>query len=257
MRQILLIVFIFTVFNSCNEQKKELKETIGQSLIVKDSIGTFSVLSLLDSGLIVNANTYKIEKSINRKFGRLEIPIKVCATFESKGYGNVDSLMLNYNGKTHKIFVKELFMSSPNGMVVLDEIKDNLIRFEDYNFDNKPDLAVYNSASGMKNILEDKYIYSKESGQFVYNKILSNHSNCQPDSVNKTIYTLGQGGMASMIYGSATYKWEDVKLVKIKTVKQDYIDSLDIFVREIKELVDTTWIMTVDTLTEQNAKEWK
>lgn len=39
-------------------------------------------------------------------------------------------------------------------------------------------------------------------------------------------------------------------------VQQDYIDSLDLFVRVTRKRQDTSWIIAIDTLTEEVAKNW-
>jgi hypothetical protein len=245
---------------SCIGTQKEPNETtieVVQCQFLKDSLAELSVSSYSDTGLIVNTSTYNIEEFTIRKFGEIEIPIKVFATFEPDGYGKVDSLILSYKGNAYGIIVNNLCMSSPVEMMALDKPENYTIRLYDFNFDRKPDLAIYNCSSGVKNVLTDKYIYSPNKDMFVYNKELSSFSNCRIDSINKTLYTLASGGHASRIYGSGTYKWEDDELVMLKKVNQDYNHSLNVFVREIRELIDTKWILTVDTLTVENSGEWQ
>ncbi|MEQ8423693.1 MAG: hypothetical protein RIA63_03220, partial [Cyclobacteriaceae bacterium] len=97
---------------------------------------------------------------------------------------------------------------------------------------------------------ENIFIYDETKKRYFRNNILSQSSNCLIDSVSKTISTFGQGGMASMIYNSETYTWEENKLKLIKSIQQDYNDKLNRFIRETKTLSDLTWTTQVDTLTE-------
>ncbi len=257
MRHILTFIVILFTLASCNEigNKTNLLEENITSNSSEDSIGGISLKTLRDSGLIVEPYIYKITKTIEKEFDEFVIPIKICASFAKDEFGRVDSLIVTYNEKKHFIYLSadDLFMSQPNLMLSMK----NFIKLDDYNFDNHPDIAVYSTQSGMKNVMENIYIYDNQKNRYFFNKILSNISNCSIDKENKTISTFGQGGMASMIYGSIIYKWENDKLVEIKNVNQDYIDSLNVFVKKTRVLVDAIWTTKIDTLTEDQAREWK
>jgi len=253
MKKCLIGILIFFAIYSCD--KTEKVSTQNEQTNLNESIGQFSLKSLIDTGLTVEPYKYKVSKQFTKKFKNNEIPIKVCANFKRDGYGFVDSLMVEFNGKFHKIFIgeNEYFMLDPVRMFTIESD----IKLLDYNFDNLPDLAVYSTQSGMKNIMENVYIFNKGKNKYFKNRILSASSNCKIDSVNETISTFGQGGMASMIYGAETFKWENDKLKLIKSETQNYIDNINLFVRETKELVDTNWVVKVDTLSEEKILEMR
>jgi hypothetical protein len=89
-----------------------------------------------------------------------------------------------------------------------------------------------------------------KSQKFIFNKILSENANCKIDTLNKSISTFSQGGMASKIYGITEYKWNNEKLEIVKKVNQDYQKSLNAFICITRKRIDTTWITKIDTLYE-------
>lgn len=255
MRQLLIGVFVLFALVSCinlGNDKDNLEGKIILNNNTTDSIGRISLAVLSDSGFVVEPFKYKITKVFHKEFNKHVIPIKVCASFTKDGFGNVDSLIVTFREKTHKIYVPEndFFLNQTNDILSLSYN----IRLDDYNFDNYPDIAIYNTNSGLKNIMENIYIYNPEENGYFRNVILSKSSNCSIDTTNQTISTFGQGGMASMIYGSTTYIWEDDNLIAIKNINQDYIDSLDVFVKKTRRLVEETWTLSIDTLTEEQAR---
>jgi len=258
MKKLVVFFVFFTVLLSCSFNNNPNDKPVGSdnSELDKDTIGNYTLSALRDTGFIIKTSKYKLVLKIIRKYREIEIPINVCATFESNGSGQIDSLTFYYKGNFQNVRPRDYFVWSPDNLLVFMK-ENNQVRFTDYNFDNEPDIAIYNMASGVKNVMEDIYIYSDKYKRFLFNKILSNNSNCYADSVKKTISTFGQGGMASLIFGSTTYKWDDAKLQAIESVSQDFIDSLEVFVRKTSKLADSTWVTSIDTLTEEQAIEWK
>jgi len=260
MSKLVQVLLIFAILISCTtieNGKDKLSSNKIESLIAKDTIANLSIGSLVDSGLIVSVNKYKIVCNFYRNFKELEIPIRVCATFEASGFGNIDSFIVNYDGVIHNLKTSDYFIQSPREIIAIKNSRNFGIRIIDFNFDNQPDIAIYNSASGMKNIAEDIYIYGKTKKRFIYNQILSESSNCTVDTIRNLIETFGQGGMASMIYNSETYTWEEEKLKKIREVRQDYNDELKRFIKVTKDLVDNNWVTSTDTLTEERILEMR
>lgn len=131
------------------------------------------------------------------------------------------------------------------------------INLKDYNFDGAPDISIYGTQSGMKNIIVTIYIYDREMDGYYKNEILSQSSNCEIDSANKTISTFGQGGMASMIFNSETYIWDNDNLIMVKSIRQNYNDEIDLFVRITRNLINQGWITQVDTLSENQLLEMR
>lgn len=140
-----------------------------------------------------------IESTIKRIFDNDTIPIKVYSSFNEKGFGEIDSIKFVFENKAHLLQPEDYILSSANSLQELHKIDDYHIRFEDYNFDGYPDLVIYNSSSGVKNVYEDKYLYNKTEKRFIYNQLLSSESNLSIDTVHQTLSSLEQGGMASMI----------------------------------------------------------
>jgi len=209
---------------------------------------------LIDSGFVVEPVIYKVSTQIEKEFQSFIIPIKICASIRNDGYGVVDSLMIFFENKQHKMYVGENCYEIYRPDLLFSV--EHYIKLKDYNFDNKPDVAIYNNVqSGNKNYVEKIYIFDKKKNTFLRNRILSESANCYIDTINKTISTFWEGGMASMIYGSSTYIWVNDELTEIKYVHQDYIDSLKVFKRTTKELIDNIWVSKVDTLTEDKARE--
>ena len=126
------------------------------------------------------------------------------------------------------------------------------VNFEDYNFDDFPDIAIHNKeASGMKNQVYDIFLYLPNKKRYYRNRFLSKVTNPVLNSEEKTLSTFGAGGMASQIYSSSTYTWKNDRYEMIKSVNQSYIDSIDRFIRISKSLTDTTWTIKVDTLKDE------
>ena len=244
-------ILLFSCKTSVISEKKS-NETKSVDLTANDFIKNLS--SLTDSGFIVEPVIYKVSKQIEKKFQNHTIPIKICATFQNDRYGVVDSLIIFFENKQHNIYIGSdySYLSIPNHILSVE----GYIEVNDYNFDNKPDIAFYNNTgSGTKNSMKNIYIFDKMKKTFFLNRILSETANCCVDTTNKTISTFWQYGMASRLYGSSTYIWENDKLTEVKNVNQSYIDSLNVFVRTTRELIDNTWILKVDTLTEDDV-EW-
>ncbi|MBZ0244862.1 MAG: hypothetical protein K8H85_02845 [Cyclobacteriaceae bacterium] len=217
-----------------------------------DSILNLPVQALIDSGITVSPSIYRVNFHTQRKFKGEWILLAIDATVESNGSGKVDVIKFTYKNKQHELRYLNFIFFGPQ---VLYSIKSNrgiTIRLDDFNFDGHPDVAVYNSeASGMKNIAEDIYIFNVDKNAYFRNKILSESSNVYADSVSKTVSTFGQGGMASQIYGSSFYKWKEGKLEIFKSQTQDYNSSLNRFIRETKELVNGKWVISIDTLRDE------
>jgi hypothetical protein len=216
-----------------------------------DSIGNLPVQVLLDSGFTVTPSTYKVSFSTKRKFTGQWVLLAIDVTIDSEGQSKVDAVRFTYKNKLHELKYLNFNFFQPE---VLYSIKSGwgiTIRLEDFNFDGHPDIAVYNSeASGMKNIAEDIYIFNPDKNTYFRNKILSESANVYADSVKKTVSTFGQGGMASQIYGSSFYKWKEGKFDIIKWEKQDYNITLKRFIRETRELVNGEWVISIDTLSD-------
>jgi hypothetical protein len=217
---------------------------------MENYIGNFLIPSLIDSGLVIKPYDYIVETIIERRFRNYSIPIKVCAKYNKNGFGSIDSLKFNFENKIHRINIYHYTTLSPLDLVKLKNTPDYRISFVDYNFDNYPDIVIYNSESGNNNYVEDKYIYDKNKQKFIYNKTLSEGANFSTDSINKIIHSFWGYGIGN--YSSNTYKWKDDELLVTETESQYLIDSLHLFVKRVNKLVDGKWIMKIDTLTNEN-----
>ncbi|MFN6945559.1 MAG: XAC2610-related protein [Cytophagaceae bacterium] len=264
MKKTLLVFICIATFSLCTpsfDKQEQAEENIADELVnnsdsLTNDIGESMELHQ-DSGLTNLPFAYVTEATIKRKFRKEKFFIRLYAEFSSKGYGQLDSLSFTYDGKLHRIQIPDFYLYSSDDLTALDDHLSYKINFKDYNFDNYPDLTIYNSSSGSKNIMEDVFVYHPEKKQFVYDNRLSGLSNISVDTIAQTIYTFGQGGMASKIYGSATYKWEEDELVVIKKVLQDFDDKLDAFVREIHELHNDTWNIRRDTFAKDEPGVWE
>jgi hypothetical protein len=247
-----------TRIDSSDFSRKQSQSTSSYLTRQDSTLGEITIKSFERKGFKIEPSIYKVVFNTFRKFRNDSIQFRILASIDKDGEGQLDSLVFEFAGKKHELKNLNYFFFSPS---TLSSIKDNKgvgIRLEDFNFDNFPDIAIYNpEMSGTKNLVEDIYIFNQKKQRFFRNKTLSENSNISVDTVNQTLSTFGQGGMASMIFGSITYKWQNSKLEEIKKVKQDYIDSLNLFVRKTRKLQDTSWIIAIDTLTEERAREWK
>lgn len=247
-----------TNVNSDNSVKNETEIAKLHSSWQDSTLGNTTIKSLTEAGFTVEPSIYKVAFNTYRKFKNDSIELRVVSSINNKGHGEIDSLALNYKDEHYQFKRLNYFLFSPLELVSIKDNKGVNIRLQDFNFDIFPDVAIYNrETSGVKNIMEDIYIFDKKRQRYFRNKTLSANSNVSIDTTGHTLSTFGQGGMASMIYGSTTYAWDESKLKPIRTVDQTYSDSLNVFVRKIRNLQDTLWITTIDTLTEENAKEWK
>ena len=263
---LILTTFLFSCKDEGLKQQKvvEIRSEIDNDTIKyqpktwQDTIlGNTPIKSLIDKGISVEPSHYKVTFNTYRKFKSDSILLRVASSLDQNGHGNIDSLFFNYGNNSYKFKYLNYSFFSPKTLIAIQENKGVNIRFSDFNFDNHPDLAVFNSeGSGVKNIMEDIYIYYPSKKRYYRNKILSENSNISIDTINQTLSTFGQGGMASMIYGSVTYKWENDELSSVRSVNQNYNDSLNLFIRQIDALKDSVWITTIDTLTEDQAREW-
>ena len=141
------------VFLSCNNKASD-------NLKNHDSIGQFSLDSLKTSGLLVEPFKYKVCKIVNKSFRGSYTQIKVCANLEKDGYGSIDSLMISVNNSRQKLLIgkDDFFIDNPKALFNIE----SSIKLVDFNFDNEPDISIYNTQSGMKNIIENIFIFDKQ-----------------------------------------------------------------------------------------------
>lgn len=257
------VAAILLFLMSCNESgrvnervtsESNQKAGFGNSLIDhdlgssgKEMIGDMSVAYLRRAGLTIEPDIAKISAEFTRYFNGEAIQMKAVLFADDKGWGELDSLIFHYNNKEHHISSLHYLMNA-NTLISLKKESNQNIRFEDYNFDKYPDLVVYNSGSGTKNIVEDKYLYDPVDSLFKLHEGLSFPPNISFDTLTQTISTFVAGGHASRIYGADKYKWVGHNLTLIETRQQDYNESLNRYILEIKTLKDSVWEVKYDTL---------
>ena len=93
--RIFLIGLMFVIF-SCDRNKDRV---VSNRTLPIDS----TISLLIDSGLTISVNTYKVEISTTRPFNNKILPIRIFATIDNSGLGSIDSISVKYrqkNGKT-------------------------------------------------------------------------------------------------------------------------------------------------------------
>lgn len=115
--------------------------------------------------------------------------------------------------------------------------KSEFFSAEDINFDGYEDIRLMNWWGATGNTGYVYWLFDPQKSLFARNNDLSNLSNPMPHPETKTITTYGVGGMAGMIYGSRTYKFDDSgKLILIREEGQDWVENKKYFLKTISEL---------------------
>lgn len=267
-KRIIRLIYLFTIisFYSCSQKNQQPKiiendSSIEESNIKdyqatkKEKIGGVPIEKILNSNIEIEANSYDLRSIIKRNFGDKEIEIEVFSNFGVKdGRGDVDSIRFYYLDKIHVFKSLNLEWIYVSSIIDMNVLKDYLISFNDFNFDNHPDLVVYNkNESGVKNMINDIYVYSEQKKEYDLNKLLSTNSNFDINEKDKVISFFHSWGHASKIYTSSESKWKDSELIPVKYINQKYNDSIKKYIKETKILKDTTWSVRIDTLTEEMA----
>ncbi|GCC53317.1 hypothetical protein SanaruYs_35600 [Chryseotalea sanaruensis] len=251
----ILIILLSTSIISASCTTKNNDKNVVEYPIHTDSIYQSPIDSLGKDNYSGTRYPLKVVKSFIKDFSGTKFKLILYASFSTEVNGNLDSILIVIDNKEHPIIIEKVDYEMYQKEQIL-EIESG-ISLKDYNFDGAPDISIYNTQSGMKNIIETIYLFDFEKQRFSKNEILSQSSNCSIDSINKTISTFAQGGMSSMIFNSELYNWENNKLRIIKSVRQDYIDEIDRFVRITKTMRNQEWIMQVDTLSEAQLLEMR
>ena len=258
-----LLMIIVSLFGCQEAQERVIiqeKEVAGDTVYVEragwtsDSLGKFSVQGLLDSGFSITPSEYQIDFVAQEKYQDDTIVVSVYARSDRRGWGEVDSISFVYKEESYTLEYVNLTFYSPASLLGIKENKGVAMRFDDFNFDGHPDVAVFNNeASGVKNLVEDIYLFNSIRKRYFRNKLLSETANVSANTAQKTLSTFAQGGMASKIYGSTTYVWEGDSLVSTMDINQHYDDSLEMFIKITQKKVNNTWVTTTDTLTDSEA----
>lgn len=183
-----------TQIDSSDFSRKPSKPTSSKTTWQDSTLGGMKIKYLEHKGFEIQPSIYKVVFDTFRKFRNDSIKIRILASIDKNGEGQVDSLVFKFADKRHEFKDLNYFFFSPS---TLSSIKDNKgvgIRLEDFNFDRFPDIAIYNPRmSGTKNLVEDIYIFDRDSKRFYRNKTLSKNTNISVDTVNQTLSTFGQG----------------------------------------------------------------
>jgi hypothetical protein len=200
-----------------------------------------------DSGVIIQIDDLILQNDTNSIFilGKIKPPIHNDCDYYSI---YVDSIYIEGENFYQKLDLEE-------GISVLYVFKEKKqwylnysIKLEDINKDNYSDIAVYNAdMSGNKNHTFNYYLYDPKIKLFKINNIFS-LPNLIWDETTKTYRSFSQAGHASLIYTQDTYKIRNDSLIIIKTVNQNYDQTLDKYIRVTK----TKEKIIIDTLTIKN-----
>lgn len=230
--------------------------------IIKDSLNQHEeppilphnpiVYDLLKIGIDVLPSVYDLRFEILLKYNEREIPVEVFASMYDDGYVKIEKIILDHNGKK-EIQVKNFETNASNISYIKNNKFHQFFSLRDFNFDNIPELLIYNSASGNKNVLHDIYTIDEKNNRLVFDNFLSSLCNPYIDSSSQELRVFSEGGMASKIYGSEAYTWKDHQWNLIRTIRQDYDHDLKMFIRSIKEKKNSDWDRTIDTLSAEEA----
>lgn len=129
--------------------------------------------------------------------------------------GTVDFIKI-YNQKGKKIQVIE------NAGLVND--KNNLVVFDDVNFDGYKDLVVFSHDGGAgPNNGNNYYIYDPKAHQFIFNQEISNLTQTQIDPKHKTVLSAWRDGAAR--HGYEKYKWIKGKFTQVEYYETYYLNT--------------------------------
>ena len=107
---------------------------------------------------------------------------------------------------------------------------------EDVNFDGYADLRVLAMWGATGNRTYDWFLFDPAAGRFVPEPALSDLVNPVPDPATETIRTRAGGGMAGLVYGEGTYRWEGGAPVCVRLLRQDWDPARSVFARVIEEI---------------------
>lgn len=241
---------------SCNTKEGKAPTS---SQIVRDSLpgvdtvadNAHTAFTDLDNGLFqVEPESYKVTFQTKAPYKSDSIAFDVMATLDNTEHGEINALRIYYQGEEHELKHLEYPIFRARELKAFQQHPNVL--FRDYNFDDYPDVAIHNrEASGMKNQVYDVYLYTPDKKRYLKNRFLSENVNMMLDAKEQALTSFYAGGMASQIYNSSTYKWLNGEYIMVRSEQQNYIDSLDRYIRITKHLQDTTWITKTDTLRDE------
>jgi hypothetical protein len=239
----LLIFICFLILTACHGQgqKKQIsvvdfkqQKVDGMRVPDKDSIRqeNFTGEHLI---------TYAQDEAFDNKI----IPVILYATIDTTdNSGNIDSLVLTYDSIKHNINLEcvDLYLIDPSWLEWAD-----FIRLDDFNFDNHPDVAIYDRGlSGNNNRIYQIFIYNPAKKQYLYHEGLSNMAEVSTNAETETILSFWASGAGRFEFSK--YKWNKGNLMLIYSSNQDYDDSLDIAIRKTDSLHSGAWVTRIDTL---------
>jgi hypothetical protein len=185
--------------------------------------------------------TYAQDEAFDNK----TIPVIIYATIDTTdNRGNIDSLVLVYDSIKHNINLEcaDLYLTNPSWLEWTD-----FIRLDDFNFDNHPDVAVYDMAmSGNNNRIYGIFIYDPAKKQYLHHEELSGMAAVSTNAETETIHSFWASGVDRFVFSK--YRWNKGHLMLIYSSEQDYDDSLDIAIRKTDSLHSGAWVTRIDTL---------
>ena len=181
------------------------------------------------------------------EFNGEKIPITVFYSQVSENEIRLDSLVFEHDGKTQTVRLQEFEGVLNFSDADLD--KFGYISLSDYNFDGSFDIGIYSGTSGVSNTKNEIFIYNAETKSFAHNEELSALANIEIDSKMQAIRYAWKGGTAGLEYYSYEYKWEEGKLTLVGSVKQDYDETSENYIRitqilqkgKLKQKTDTIY----------------
>lgn len=103
MKAFIFVLCVLTLMGSCNY--KENVNTQVDNSTYTDSIGKFTIDTLLSMGLSIKASHFRISKLTIRDFKDSKLLLTICASFSKNGLGQLDSLMVLSGNEKQKIVV--------------------------------------------------------------------------------------------------------------------------------------------------------
>lgn len=114
------------------------------------------------------------------------------------------------------------------------ENPEQLFSVSDLNFDGFRDIAVLR-VSGVSNLFFDYYLYSPESGQWVFDNELSEYANLSVDEKNRQLSWHNKGGYGGAWYEAGVLEWHNGKLTVMRLEEQTSDgDDNEAFIRTIQ-----------------------
>lgn len=182
------------------------------------------------------------------------------ATFRLKIHSSLPEYVFHLVGNAEDNIIEKIEISREGKLVQTEDVAMNeppprneeYFQAVDINFDGYADIKLLSWWGGTGNKGYNWWLFNPKSGTFVYQQELSGLSNPVPNPKTKEITTYSKGGMAGMVYGQETYRFDGDRLVLMRSVEQNWVDEKKHFVKVTRERKNGTMQVVKEELVSEN-----